>query len=68
MTAYDAILDALRRGHDKKMDALHEAWFSARPAGSGQHELAMAWQILERDGRIRKTGRTWHVIESEVQP
>lgn len=65
MTVQDRILNALRNGHNTKAKALREAWFGT---GEGQHECACSWNILVREGRIEKRGRTWHVVESEVAP
>lgn len=70
MKIYDAILGAIASGHTTKGSALREACRVLRDAGShtGQHDMNCYWYILAHEGRIAKTGRTWHVVESEVAP
>jgi hypothetical protein len=68
MKPCDAILGAIAEGHTTKGSALREAYRVLSDAGNhtGQHDLNCSWSILAHEGRIAKTGRTWHVVESEV--
>jgi hypothetical protein len=70
MTPQAAILAAIAEGYASKRSVLREAYRLLSDAGNytGQHELICTWDILAQEGRIAKTGRTWHVVESEVAP
>ena len=71
MTHVDrAILDALDQGCTGKTRALAQAYRALRVARhyTPREDLAWTWAQMEREGRIEKRGRTWHVVESEVAP
>ena len=60
-----ALLSALAQGLTSKTKASLEAYRALRETGGWvpRETVDLAWARLVREGRIARTGRTWHIVE-----